>query len=184
MTVRTVAVVHRLAMVAEGIAAALARYMWIAPVVVATTAFEAEDLDADAVALDPELPGATELARRLTRRGTRVVFLGDVEADERVSVPLDAPVSLLAARLAPGSQEPDATVSLLTPREREVLELVARGLAGKQVARRLGISPKTVEMHKSRIYSKLRVPNQAAAVRIAVTRGLGDPRREAAVGPG
>jgi DNA-binding NarL/FixJ family response regulator len=44
---------------------------------------------------------------------------------------------------------------------------VSRGLAGKQVARHLGISPKTVERHKTRIFAKLGVANQAAAVRAA-----------------
>jgi protein AroM len=60
---------------------------------------------------------------------------------------------------------------LLTPRERDVLSLVARGFAGKQVARHLGISPKTVEQHKTRIFSKLGVPNQAAAVSVAMGAG-------------
>jgi DNA-binding NarL/FixJ family response regulator len=50
---------------------------------------------------------------------------------------------------------------------------VARGLAAKQVARQLRISPKTVERHKTRIFTKLRVPNQAAAVRAAMDRELG-----------
>ena len=48
-------------------------------------------------------------------------------------------------------------------REQEILRLVARGRSGKQVARQLGISPKTVERHKTRIFAKLGVPNQAAA---------------------
>jgi DNA-binding CsgD family transcriptional regulator len=43
---------------------------------------------------------------------------------------------------------------------------------GKQVARHLGISPKTVEQHKTRIFAKLGVPNQAAAVRMVVAAGL------------
>jgi DNA-binding NarL/FixJ family response regulator len=45
-----------------------------------------------------------------------------------------------------------------------VLVLVAKGLAAKQVARQLGISHKTVERHKTRIFSKLGVPNAVAAV--------------------
>ncbi|MGH2769195.1 MAG: response regulator transcription factor, partial [Actinomycetota bacterium] len=65
----------------------------------------------------------------------------------------------------------------LTQREGEVLELVSRGLAGKQVARYLGISPKTVEQHKTRIFAKLGVSNQTAAVSLALASGLerGDP---------
>ena len=45
-----------------------------------------------------------------------------------------------------------------------MLSLAAQGLSGKQVARVLGISPKTVEHHKTRAFAKLGVPNQAAAV--------------------
>jgi DNA-binding CsgD family transcriptional regulator len=63
--------------------------------------------------------------------------------------------------------------SRLTPRERQVLSLVARGLAAKQVARQLSISPKTVERHKTRIFAKLNVPNQAAAVGAAMGLELG-----------
>jgi DNA-binding CsgD family transcriptional regulator len=45
--------------------------------------------------------------------------------------------------------------------------LIAKGLAGKQMANLLGISPKTVEQHKTRIYMKLGVANQAEAVAVA-----------------
>jgi DNA-binding CsgD family transcriptional regulator len=45
----------------------------------------------------------------------------------------------------------------------EILSLIARGLSGKQVARHLGISRKTIEHHKTRIFAKLGVPNQTAA---------------------
>jgi DNA-binding CsgD family transcriptional regulator len=54
----------------------------------------------------------------------------------------------------------------LTRREKEILDLVARGLAAKQVATQLGISPKTVEQHKTRIFAKLGVRNQTAAVSV------------------
>ncbi len=47
-------------------------------------------------------------------------------------------------------------------------------MAAKQVARYLHISPKTVEQHKTRIFSKLGVPNQAAAVSIVARDGLAD----------
>jgi len=51
---------------------------------------------------------------------------------------------------------------------------VARGFAGKQVASHLGISPKTVERHKTRIFAKLKVPNQAAAVSVVLAAGRSD----------
>lgn len=55
----------------------------------------------------------------------------------------------------------------LTPREREVMGLVVRGLANKQVARELGLSERTVEVHRSRVYQKMDVDNVADLVRLA-----------------
>jgi DNA-binding NarL/FixJ family response regulator len=176
VSVRTVVVAHREAMVAEGIASALSRYPEIVPVGVATSVAEASAraARADAVALDLSLPGAAEAAAELQRRGVRVVFLADGEAeeDEGMRVSTTSSVAALAAALVPGAGELRQTPHVLTTREREILTLVSQGMAGKQVARHLGISPKTVEHHKTRIFAKLRVPNQAAAVSFAMSDGL------------
>jgi FixJ family two-component response regulator len=56
----------------------------------------------------------------------------------------------------------------LTSREREVLEHAARGLHAKEIAVALGISPRTVEVHKTRIMEKLDVRNVAELVRFAI----------------
>ncbi|HKQ23953.1 MAG TPA: response regulator [Burkholderiales bacterium] len=56
----------------------------------------------------------------------------------------------------------------LTSREREVLEHAARGLHAKEIAIALGISPRTVEVHKTRIMEKLDVRNVAELVRFAI----------------
>jgi DNA-binding NarL/FixJ family response regulator len=66
----------------------------------------------------------------------------------------------------PGLDEP------LTPREIEVLELLAEGLPNKAIAARLGISDQTVKFHVSSISGKLRAANRTDAVRKAVRRGL------------
>ncbi len=63
----------------------------------------------------------------------------------------------------------------LTPREREVLGAVARGLANKQIARELGISVKTVELHRSNLMRKLELRNAADLTRLALNAGLIDP---------
>jgi DNA-binding NarL/FixJ family response regulator len=177
MRPRAVVVAHRDAMVAEGIASALDRYPSIVPIGAVTTAEEGERLGtrADAVALDQYLPGALPAASRLRRHGVRVVLLGGGgEEDEGVRVSTRAPIASLASALVPEASPAPADHGGLTPREREVLSLVARGMAAKQVARYLRISPKTVEQHKTRIFSKLGVPNQTAAVSVVVRDGLAD----------
>jgi DNA-binding NarL/FixJ family response regulator len=60
----------------------------------------------------------------------------------------------------------------LTPRELEVLGAMSDGLSAKAVAHRLGISVKTVENHKTRIFDKLDVRSQAQAVAITIANGL------------
>jgi DNA-binding CsgD family transcriptional regulator len=154
-------------MLAEGIAAGLSRCPGIVPVGAASTLGEIIRLGerADAVAIDASLPWAPLAAGRLRRAGVRVVFLGEHVADPRaVSVSTHSPMTALAAALNPWAGTLAPRGSCLTTREREVLVLVAKGLAAKQVARQLGISHKTVERHKTRIFSKLGVPNAVAAV--------------------
>jgi DNA-binding NarL/FixJ family response regulator len=60
----------------------------------------------------------------------------------------------------------------LTPREREVLELVAEGLPNKTIAARLEISDQTAKFHVASICGKLGASNRTEAVRIALRRGL------------
>ena len=60
----------------------------------------------------------------------------------------------------------------LTPRETDVLELLAQGLANKEIARRLIISEHTVKYHISSIYSKFGVNNRTEAVRQGIRAGL------------
>ncbi|PYM35769.1 MAG: DNA-binding response regulator [Candidatus Rokuibacteriota bacterium] len=60
----------------------------------------------------------------------------------------------------------------LTPREREVLRLVAEGKTTKEVAAILGISAKTAEAHRMRIMKKLETHNTASTVRYAIRQGL------------
>ena len=170
MSVRAVVVAHRETLAAEGIAAALSRYPAIAMVGVATSARETERCadKADAVAIDARIPGAEGAVGRMRKRGVRVVVIGGLTAEDDgesgVVVAVDAPVAHLASALAPGARPRASWGAVLSPREGEVLRLAAKGMAGKQIARVLGISPKTVEQHKTRAFKRLDVPNQAAAV--------------------
>lgn len=63
----------------------------------------------------------------------------------------------------------------LTRREREVLVLVAEGLASKAIAAQLGIGVRTVETHRERLMGKLRLRGVAALVKYAVSKGLIKP---------
>jgi DNA-binding NarL/FixJ family response regulator len=75
------------------------------------------------------------------------------------------------ARLAREGSEVRAT---LTPREHEVLVMIGRGLTMRQMATRLGISPRTVETHVAKLYRKLEVRTRVQAVSRAVSLGLID----------
>jgi DNA-binding NarL/FixJ family response regulator len=77
--------------------------------------------------------------------------------------PYDNPYTALAGEALP---EP------LTPREIQVLELLAEGLPNKAIAERLGISDQTVKFHVASISGKLGAANRTDAVRRAVRRGL------------
>jgi two-component system, LuxR family, response regulator FixJ len=65
--------------------------------------------------------------------------------------------------------ETQARAALLTPREREVLELVAAGEQNKSIARRLGISFRTVEIHRSHILEKMQARTISHLIRMAIT---------------
>lgn len=73
-------------------------------------------------------------------------------------------------------REEQATVKLgaLTPRERQVLEGLARGLPNKTIGYDLEISPRTVEIHRAKLMTKLGVGSLSDALRIAFAAGLGD----------
>jgi two-component system, NarL family, response regulator LiaR len=63
----------------------------------------------------------------------------------------------------------------LTPREREVLALIGRGMANKRIARELGIAEKTVKAHVSNVLAKLGVADRTQAALYAVREGLVGP---------
>ncbi len=60
----------------------------------------------------------------------------------------------------------------LTPRERDVFEKLITGASNKEAARQLGISPRTIEIHRARLLKKLGVKNVADLVRMAVRLGI------------
>ena len=60
----------------------------------------------------------------------------------------------------------------LSTREREVLQLLAEGHTGTEIAERLSLSPKTVETYRARLVEKLGIRDVAGLVRFAIQRGI------------
>jgi DNA-binding NarL/FixJ family response regulator len=75
----------------------------------------------------------------------------------------------VASRLMRQSQNPGGA---LTPREAELLTLLAQGLSNRELGRRLFISEATVKTHLAHVYAKLGVESRAAAVAYALRQGL------------
>ena len=153
---------------------------------------------AGCVIADLRLPGRTgvELQAELKARGSRLPFViitahGDVptaraafhaDAIDFLEKPFDhgqlrnaieRAFSLEGRRLQRAAEV--ALLDSLTARERDVLEQAAQGLHAKEIAAKLGISPRTVEVHKSRIMEKLGVRNIAELVRFALSKDVRDP---------
>jgi two-component system response regulator FixJ len=74
-----------------------------------------------------------------------------------------------------GRAEIEARVDSLTPREREVMLLVAEGRPNKVVATRLGLSTRTVEVHRAKVMEKMQARSLAELVRMAIACGLMRP---------
>ena len=77
------------------------------------------------------------------------------------------------SRIRPGQQsELDPSGQILTPREIEVLRMIADGLGNKEIASKLSISDHTVKFHISSIFAKLGASNRAEAVTLGIRHGL------------
>jgi DNA-binding NarL/FixJ family response regulator len=89
-----------------------------------------------------------------------------VAAGEMVLSPAITPAVFDALRRAPGpvNDEREQGMGALTAREREILNLLARGLSNRDIAEELVITNKTVKNHLSRIYEKLDVHSRAEAI--------------------
>ena len=79
----------------------------------------------------------------------------------------------MLSRIRPGQQsELDPSGQILTPREIEVLRMIAEGLGNKEIASKLSISDHTVKFHISSIFAKLGASNRAEAVTLGIRHGL------------
>jgi two-component system, NarL family, nitrate/nitrite response regulator NarL len=125
------------------------------------------------------LVGSRGARRRLrdSLAGTPLDIVGEAETLEQARTSgliaeafLVAPEDSSPART--GRRSDDELLEPLTPREGQVLELMADGLPNKAIAARLGISDQTVKFHVASICGKLQVTNRTEAVRVALRRGL------------
>lgn len=102
----------------------------------------------------------------------RATSAGGVHLDPRISAPV---VARFLERGVPTPAPPTPAVdpgTRLTPREREVLQLIATGHTNRDIARGLALSVKTVEAHRTRIMAKLDVHNVAGLTRYAISTGM------------
>lgn len=132
--------------------------------VIVFTAFDTDERIVDAVRAGAKgylLKGAP---REELFRAIRVTYAGGTLLE-----PIVASKLLRHVRTADND---GAQFEALTPREREVLQLLAQGRANKEIAATLGISERTVKYHVSAILGKLGAENRTEAVRIAVQRRL------------
>jgi DNA-binding NarL/FixJ family response regulator len=165
----------------------------------------AQAYEPDVILMDLRMPGMDGLTAiiELARRGVaaRVLVLTTYDTDSHVLPAIDAGATgyllkdaprdelLRAVRAAAHGQavlSPSVATRLmsrfrapgpgpLSPRELEVLELVASGTTNREAAARLFLSEATVKTHLMNIYAKLGVSDRAAAVAVAFNRGLLTP---------
>jgi DNA-binding NarL/FixJ family response regulator len=142
-------------------------------VVLTTHADEASILDAMRAGARGYLTkdaGIAEISRAVQAAAAHHAFL-DPEVQARL---------LAAATAGGGDGEPSATPKAgplpddLTPREAEVLSLIAQGLSNGEIAQRLVVSEATVKTHVNHLFSKIGARDRAQAVHYAYTKGLAD----------
>jgi NarL family two-component system response regulator YdfI len=123
------------------------------------------------------------MAAEVLTSGARAILPRDATPEEIVVALQAAAAGLVAlhpdvldsmlSRIRPGRQsELDPSSQILTPREIEVLRMIAEGLGNKEIASRLGISDHTVKFHISSIFGKLGASSRTEAVTVGIRQGL------------
>jgi DNA-binding NarL/FixJ family response regulator len=139
--------------------------------VVILTTFEQDDYIFGALSA-----GASGFLLKRTKPEELVAAIHTVAAGDSLLSPsvTSRVIARMAHQPAPDSTS-DARLAELTPRERQVLELVARGLSNAEIAARLVIEESTVKTHTKRILAKLDIRDRVQAVIFAYEHGLTSP---------
>ncbi len=125
----------------------------------------------------------TTMVQQLLRRGVKGYLLKDAVTEElllairsvsqgKMFLSPTISDSVMTLLLSPPDAAAANVADLLTPREREVLQLVAEGHTNSAIADILSISVKTVEKHRANLMSKLEVNDLASLIREGIKRGL------------
>jgi two-component system, LuxR family, response regulator FixJ len=137
------------------------------------------DLQAELVQRGTELPTIVVTGHAEVAMAVRAVKAGAIDFIEkpfsdqllldrvRQALEIDRQSREVRAR----REEARRRLASLSAREREVLELVAAGKANKEVAAALGLSTKTVEVHRAHVMSKMAVDSLAELIRVAILAG-------------
>jgi two-component system response regulator FixJ len=160
---------------------------------------EVKHVDPGCVLLDVRMPGmdGLEVQRELNDRGVALPVIvltghGDISIavqamkagavdflekpfeKAQLMVALEAGFAKLERRedAATTTHDAEVRIAALTAREREVLQGLAHGFPNKTIAYDLGISPRTVEVHRANLMTKLEVRSLSEALRIAFAAGL------------
>jgi two-component system, NarL family, response regulator YdfI len=118
----------------------------------------------------------------MLRAGIRSVLPSDISPEQLIAALEAAATGLIVMHptgveamfppIEPASRPPAELNEILTPRESEVLQMLASGLANKEIAARLAISEHTVKFHVASVLGKLGAGSRTEAVSIGIRRGL------------
>jgi two-component system, NarL family, response regulator NreC len=125
---------------------------------------------------------AREMVHRIFESGARS-YLPKTEAAEHLLAALRALsnhkayftpeiAEIVFERFTGGAKPQDVGEAAITPREREVIQLLAEGYSNKDVAEKLGINLRTAESHRAAVMEKLKLTSFAALVRYAIRAGI------------